>query len=264
MILKAGGKEFDVDTVVFDKDGLLFDSVIFWRELANSRIKASRKYFNEEQIEEWMYLMDVKTSRDKNNQVWAVEADPIGVLAVASPDEETIITGTFIKQNLNLRWPEARNISREIFKKGDLNIDLKEAIHPKKGFPRIFQRLRAAGIPYGIATSDDLNRAKKSINMFDDFSKVSFTITPKDVSYNKPAPDMLNLIAKKYKMPLSKIMMIGDSYVDVLMAKNAGSIGVGIPEFEHVRKKMKPFADVILDSLDDIQIPCSEERGDLQ
>ena len=252
--LSVKGQVFDVDVVVFDKDGLLFDSVIFWIELAKARLKAALEYMDKELALKWLELMDVEAQETDNGEIEILRADPIGVMAVASPDEETMISATFLLQNLGLRWPQARAMAQEIFQKGDQLIDLTKGIRPKPGFPGIFQRLWQANIPFGIATSDDLERARRSVDMFDDFSHLSFVVTPKDVVHNKPERDMLDLIANKFQVPTQKIMMLGDSYVDVMMAKAADSVGVGIPEFTHMRKKMEPYATVIADTLDDIVI----------
>ena len=90
--------------------------------------------------------------------------------------------------------------------------------------------------------------------MFDDFDHLDFVITPKEVKHNKPEPDMLQMVAERYDIDPSAIMMVGDSYVDVMMAANAGSIGIGIPEFDDMARKMEPYATVMAQSLDDIQI----------
>ena len=252
--LSIGGRVFDIEVAVFDKDGLLFDSITFWRELAQARLDASLQYIDEETACGWLDLMDVSLVRDENSGLCVTEVKADGVTAVASPDEETMITATFLLQKLHCSWPEARELSRKIFMEGDRRIDMKKAISPKKGFPGIFQRLRAAGIPYGIATSDDLRRAQCSIDMFDDFKLLNFVITPKDVKNNKPATDMLDLVAAKYHVDAKNILMVGDSYVDVEMASNAGAVGVGIPEFQDMKEKMLPYVTVLADTLDDIMV----------
>ena len=125
---------------------------------------------------------------------------------------------------------------------------------PRKGFPDILKRLRDASIPYGIATSDTKERAKKSVELFDDYSKVKFVVTIDDVERGKPDPDMLWWIQKRTKIPMENIAMVGDSIVDVEMAKNAGAIGIGIPEHEEMKQKMCGIASEIVDSLEDIKM----------
>jgi len=252
--LSVKGNVYEIDVVVFDKDGLLFDSAAFWLELARSRVRAALPRLDVMTALEWMDLMDVETEPDGKGGVMLKSVDPTGVLAVASPDEEMVASATFFKRKKNLRWPEAMALAREIFEEGDLRLDLPKAITPKAGFPSIFQRLWKGEITYGIATSDDLDRARRSVQMFDDSSRLSFIVTPRDVARNKPEPDMLELIAKRFNTGPARIMMVGDSPVDVMMAAAAGSVGVGIPEFDRLRAEMIPYASVIADSLDDIHI----------
>ena len=71
---------------------------------------------------------------------------------------------------------------------------------------------------------------------------------------NKPAPDMLELISEREKVPMDRIVMIGDSYVDVQMARAAGAIGIGVTDSKEMREKMAPFADEIVETLEAIEV----------
>ncbi len=246
-----GSQVIDIDLFVFDKDGLLFDNTVFWSALAISRGKECEKRFSKKTALEWLNFMGVR-SYDDGEDFFINQIDINGIFATASPKEEITATAGFLTQKEKKDWVTARQISEEIFVQADINLDLYKAISPHKGFPFIFSRLREVGIPYGIATSDTYERAWSSVQMFDDPSKLSFIITPKDVENGKPNPDMLNFIQKKANIPMNKIAMVGDSFVDMEMAKRAGAIGIGIPQDDTALKSMHSCATVIIENLNEI------------
>lgn len=254
--VKVNEHVYNVALFVFDKDGLMFESRQFWIELAKTRAQLFHKYIDgatNEIIQEWLNLMGISSLKISANELLIQDVDHLGVLAVASVPEEIAVTAAFIIDKWKVKWTKARQIATTIFEEADKAIVLQRALIPRKGFPDILKRIRQTDIPYVIATSDTYERAEKSINMFDDFQYVSFVVTPLDVKKGKPNPDMLQYIAKKTKVPMENIMMIGDSYVDVLMAKSAGAIGIGIPEEEDMAKKMYPYALEIIKDLDAIE-----------
>lgn len=250
-MVRIGDERYDADLVVFDKDGLLFRSKPFWIGLAHARVTLLKQYLDDDLVEKWLRFMRIKFYREEG-EVIISEINPIGIIAVASPEEERILTAGFLAEHTGMIWTQACEAARSIFEKSDAIMDLKKSLIPAKGFPGIFHRLRKAGIPYGIATSDDYGRAIESINYYDDANALSFVITPKDVTYGKPNPEMLYRIEQKTGISVRKMMMVGDSYVDVKMAYEAGAIGIGIPEMDSMADKMKCYARNIIVSLDDI------------
>lgn len=251
--IRIGKKKYPVDLVVFDKDGLLFESKPFWIGLAYARVSALRSYLTDEQLEKWLKFMSVDAVLQNGNLIIS-DIDPVGIIAVASPKEEITLTAGFLVEHTGMIWTKARDIAKKVFIESDKSMNLKESLTPRSGFPKIFQRLRKAGIPYGIATSDDQHRAIESINFFDNSHYLSFIVTPKEVTNGKPNPEMLYLIKKMTGVPLDRMMMVGDSYVDVKMAREAGAIGIGIPEIEPMAARMRGYANEVITSLDDIAI----------
>ena len=79
-------------------------------------------------------------------------------------------------------------------------------------------------------------------------------VVPEMVERGKPAPDMLIKAAELAGVPVEETAMIGDSYVDVKMAKDAGGFGIGIPETEEMRASISEYTDAVIESLDDIEI----------
>ena len=68
----------------------------------------------------------------------------------------------------------------------------------------------------------------------------------------KPHPDMLEEVSRRLNIPTAQLVMVGDSYVDVEMARRAGSVGIGIPETETMRAQMEEMGVIVVNSLDDI------------
>lgn len=246
--LRVGDDKYDVEVVVFDKDGLLFDSQHFWNGLAKARICRLQR-IDGFPVDDWCQIFGIQWKQGGIGRV-----DPLGIFALAAPSEEVVVTASLFRKHLGTDWGECRKQAAAVFDDSDRDFDLIGALQPKSGFPEIFKRLRTASIPYGIATSDNDARTRFSIAEYDRLEDLQFIITPVDVKYGKPNPDMLHLVAEQSRVPLEKIMMIGDSFVDMLMAKRAGCIGIGIPDDPDMKRMMEPYASSIIESLEEIGI----------
>ena len=253
MRIRAGEAEKDIDLFVFDKDGLLFDSQTFWRAIVYARLDCLARYTNIEQQKKWLSLMRVNFGF-KDGHIDVLWIDPSGTFATASPEDECVITAAFLAEQLDIEWSVAREYAQLVFDGADEILDLTACTVPRKGFPRIFERLEKRGIPFGVATSDNHERARSSIGRLYDYDKLSFVVTPREVKWGKPRPDMLLLVSKLTGVEPARMAMVGDSFVDMQMAQNAGAFGIGVPDNDAMREKMKPYGGVLIDSLDDIEL----------
>ncbi|MFS0725357.1 HAD family hydrolase [Paenibacillus sp. 1P07SE] len=248
-VLRMKEQQFEIDLVIFDKDGLLFDARYFWQRLAEARMRVLQPLLGEEGLAEWCELMGITQAG-----MTAVDINPSGIFALAPPQEEIIVTASLLKVSAGGDWGVSRQRAAEAFQQSDEQFDLPGALQPKRGFPDIFCRLQQAAIPFGIATSDDYDRTIRSVGRYVPIEWLTCIVTPVDVEHGKPHPDMLQLISRTTGVPLSRIAMLGDSFVDVEMACTAGCIGIGIPDDPGMAERMLPCASVILESLDEIII----------
>ncbi|WP_169306654.1 HAD family hydrolase [Cohnella pontilimi] len=246
--VRAGKGIFDVDAVVFDKDGLLFDSQYFWKALAQIRVDTLRE-IDGFPIDKWCSLFGVER---ENGEILSIH--PSGIFAIASPQEEAVVTASLLHEATGDEWGRCRRRAVEAFEESDKRFDVRRALLPKPGFPRIFRELRDVGIPYGVATSDDAERTRVSVDQFDEADSLRFIVTPVEVKRGKPNPDMLLLISEMLGIPCNRMMMIGDSYVDVQMAQSAGCIGIGIPDDAAMKDKMMEYDCTILESLEELEV----------
>lgn len=254
LTVTANNRTHEADLIVFDKDGLMFDSEQFWIEMANARVRSIFKHCSVEDIFAWAKLMNVQIKLGEDGQPEVTWVDPVGILAVAPPPEEIIILAAFLVSRLNILWHQGRSLAAEIFEESDKGIDLKRGLKPQPGYIELMKRINDLDLPYGVATSDTLERTRDSMAMYGFWKKVRFVVTPTDVKFAKPYPDMLEYVSQKTGVPLNRIVMIGDSYVDVKMAQAAGSIGIGVTPFADMREKMQPYATEIVETLNDIRV----------
>ena len=246
--IRANGTEREISIAVFDKDGLMFRSQPFWSHLGDVRMRALRRYLPEEGIAEWIRVFGLTVTDGE-----VTYTDPKGTLAVAAPREERAVTAGMLVKYLSLPWAKAREIADAVFTEADGAMDLHKALVPADGFPEILDRLHGAGIAYAVATSDTRDRVLASFELVG-HAPPELIVVPEMVEHGKPAPDMLRYISETAGVPAERIAMIGDSYVDVKMAKNAGAFGIGVPETEEMRGTMLSYTTAVVNSLNDIEI----------
>lgn len=65
---------------------------------------------------------------------------------------------------------------------------------------------------------------------------------------------MITKACEQLNIKPNELVMVGDTIVDVKMAKEAGSIAVGIANHEHAIEELTPYADFIITDYSDIQV----------
>jgi HAD superfamily hydrolase (TIGR01549 family) len=100
-------------------------------------------------------------------------------------------------------------------------------VRPLPGARELLKLLSDSGVPYAIATSGRMETARESL--------VGLSISPEipiltrdQVQYAKPNPDLFLAAADRLKMPITNCIVIGDSVWDMLAAKRAPTLGVGL------------------------------------
>jgi len=96
------------------------------------------------------------------------------------------------------------------------------------GARELLAYLSEAGIPWAIATSGRIETAGPIIEMLGVDSKKTPVITRDMVRYAKPDPDLFLAAAAALGKPIERACVIGDSVWDMLAARRAGGLGVGL------------------------------------
>jgi HAD superfamily hydrolase (TIGR01509 family) len=102
-----------------------------------------------------------------------------------------------------------------------------EGVRPLPGATELLENLGAQGIPWAIATSGSertAGRARALLGLPEDVPMV----TRDQVSYAKPDPDLFLTAAARIGVDIRDSIVVGDSVWDLLAARRAGALGIGL------------------------------------
>ena len=95
------------------------------------------------------------------------------------------------------------------------------------GERELLDELSSRGVPYAVATSGRLENARHTLKLLDLRDDVP-VITRDKVRYAKPDPDLFVAAGERLGMPMSRCVIVGDSVWDMLAARRAWALSVGL------------------------------------
>lgn len=105
--------------------------------------------------------------------------------------------------------------------------ELLPQVAPLPGAVELLRHLGQLKVPYGIATSgkrDGLEEPLKRLGITEN----AVVVSASDVERAKPEPDLFLLCQERLKMHPEHCFVVGDAIWDLLAAKRAGMLGVGM------------------------------------
>jgi phosphoglycolate phosphatase len=91
----------------------------------------------------------------------------------------------------------------------------------------MLRALDGAGWLLGVATGKSLSGLKSTLNIHD-LHHHFVTLQTADLSIGKPDPDMLHKAMRDTGVDKKRTVMIGDTSFDMEMARNAGTLAIGV------------------------------------
>jgi HAD superfamily hydrolase (TIGR01509 family) len=104
---------------------------------------------------------------------------------------------------------------------------LTDQVRPLPGARDLLAYLTDIGAPWAIATSARIESARPTLEQLGVPSHVPI-ITRDQVQYAKPDPDLFLAAAERLGVPIHKSVVVGDSVWDLLAARRARALGVGL------------------------------------
>ncbi len=101
-------------------------------------------------------------------------------------------------------------------------------IVPLPGARELLATLTRVGTPWAIATSGRMETAGGLIAMLGVDPALVPVVTRDQVRYAKPDPDLFLTAAERLGVEAANSVVVGDSVWDLLAARRAGALGVGV------------------------------------
>ncbi|WP_376792453.1 HAD family hydrolase [Thermoflexus sp.] len=111
-------------------------------------------------------------------------------------------------------------------------------VRPLPGARELLQALTAAGVPWAIATSGRREVAQPILRLLDLDHEITL-VTRDEVQYAKPDPDLFLTAAERLGVPIQSCVVVGDSVWDMLAARRAGALGVGLLSGGYGREELE-------------------------
>jgi HAD superfamily hydrolase (TIGR01509 family) len=110
---------------------------------------------------------------------------------------------------------------------GDAYFRRFDSVRPLPGAAALLAALTEHGVPWAIATSGAERYARHALELLE-LPKDTPLVTRDQVRYAKPDPDLFLTAAERIGVDIRDSMVVGDSVWDLLAARRARAMGIGL------------------------------------
>jgi phosphoglycolate phosphatase len=241
----AGDRCYDVDFVIFDKDGTLFDFWSMWVAIYERQVDLLRERIGDQPA--FFAALDSALGVDRESR----RIDPHGPLALATNPEIDVIIAAVLYQH-GYAWAEAQRLTGAVTQPAHWP-PLEEMVRPIGDVAGLFRRLRAAGVRVAIVTTDAGPMTRRMLTLAGALAYVDTMICADDGLPLKPAPDGILEVCRAVGVPPGRAMLIGDAPTDLIAGKAAGvGVRLGVASGVSSAGEIAPFSDAVIGSIEEL------------
>lgn len=127
---------------------------------------------------------------------------------------------------------------------------LEDFLAPMPGLFTLLDRIEAAGLPKGVATSSSRRYLEEMLGRFELLHRFDMTLGAEDVTHGKPHPEIYLTAARRLEVDPTEMMVLEDSEAGTRAAAAAGAQVISVPH-EHSRAHNFETATAVAQRLDD-------------
>lgn len=205
-----------VSAVVFDLDGLMFDTEALFYRVSAAALAARGKTFTPE-------IMNAMLGR------------------------RAIDAAHSLKTLAGLEEP-VEDLLAEV--RARFYAEMDSAVHPTPGLFVLLDHIARRKLPVAVATSSRRSYAERLLQSHGLADRFDLVLASEDVACGKPDPEIYLRAAQRFGVAAGSMLVLEDSPAGVAAAKAAGALTVAVPH-EHSPSPALEAADLIVTRLDD-------------
>ena len=228
--------------ILFDKDGTIIDFSL-WR---NAGINMIDTVLKEYEINDTL----VRKSLQRSIGITENGVEPFGALAFKTHEHVACELHFILSKYKNINFNDFKVHVAELLRNEVLKDDVE--IKETTDLRALFGHLKDNGIKVGLATADTYQSAMHMVNKLNHHDLYDFFGSYDGIMKPKPHKDMCVKFCDMYGFESYEVAIVGDSYNDMMFARNSGAIGVGVLSGVSSKINLKDTADIILPSVDSL------------
>ncbi|MCP8615840.1 HAD family hydrolase [Salirhabdus salicampi] len=214
-------KVYEIDGILFDKDGTLVDFGSLWitwtKDLIDKIVHKTDISCNKE-----TYANALGFSYEE--RTW----DPKGPLAIGSLQDIISILSRELYSN-GVPWNDAFKLVNDSYQEVESDFNWHDSVKAIRGLRDFLQQASNRSIKMGVVTSDNYDRARHQLKLLEIDHYFSAIVGHDSVEQGKPFPEMVKVACKRMDVKPERTIVIGDSNGDMLLGRNAKSLSsIGI------------------------------------
>lgn len=231
--------------ILLDKDGTLIDFYSLWLQAA---FLAVPEFLEKNKLETSKELVDylLHTLGVRGKRI-----DPYGSLAYKSYGEMAEeLRGALVEKGIYIESSRIHRQIRGIFE--HIVSDKNMAFNQLGDTRSIIKFLKKQNNFVGLATADTMHSAKsclKPIGVLDLFDYIG---ADDGIKRPKPETDMFFEFQNNFQLQSEEIAVVGDTYNDILFARQSGGISVGVLSGVSSPEDFRGEADYIIESIQEL------------
>ncbi|MFK7159993.1 HAD-IA family hydrolase [Marinospirillum sp. MEB164] len=235
---------YDVDALLFDKDGTLLNLNTLWCPWLDAVVAQLGQASSAPTPADFDLALGVYKAEQGR------VIDPTGPLAIGSMDDVLTILAQVLYQQAGYGWNDALRCVHLARMAAESALNWAEWIQPLAGVQSWIAAAQAAGLRLGVVTSDDQASALTHLKALQLDQAMSVVIGHDQVEQGKPFPQMVERACQQLGVLPERTLLFGDSNGDMQMAQAAGLLaGIGIAP-EDQRSHLSAAQQVIADYTD--------------